>query len=161
MLTEMRNMSVEMRAMNRNIALMLTSQVQDRGHVYQHEDKLNVSEQFINTSTGMHIRPHIYNSNAYVICTTHAQPRYAMANTHNQGYTTTHSVVPTTSVQFAAQQPVVSQHTVRSMRRDPELSAATEYQCAEMDVSHLGRPNNSNIKKACGLMRAGGEASKH
>jgi hypothetical protein len=30
-----------------------------------------------------------------------------------------------------------------------------------MDVSHLGRANNSNIKKARGLMRAGGEASKH
>jgi hypothetical protein len=161
MLAEMYNMSVEMRAMNRNIALMLSSQLQDRGYVYQHEDKLNVSEQFINTSIGMHVKLHIYNSNAYVICTTQAQPRYAMANTHDRGYTTTHSVVPKTSVQFAAQQPVISQHTVRSMRRDPELSAAVEYQCAEMDMSHLGRPNNSNIKKARGLMRAGGEASKH
>jgi hypothetical protein len=50
MLAEMRNMSVEMRAMNRNIALMLSSQAQERGQVHQFEDKLNVSEQFINTA---------------------------------------------------------------------------------------------------------------
>jgi hypothetical protein len=154
-------MSVEMRAMNRNIALMLTSQAGDRGRFHQFEDKLHVSEQFINTSIGMHVMPHIYNSNAYVICTTQGQPRYAMADKHDRGYGAAHISTPKTSVHFVAQHPMVFQHTVQSIRKDPYLGAAAEHQCAEIDISKLGRPGINNIKKARGLMRAGGEASKH
>jgi hypothetical protein len=45
------------------------------------------------------------------------------------------------------------------MRRDTNLMAAADYHCADMDTSHLGR--HTNAKKARGLMRAGGEASRH
>jgi hypothetical protein len=51
--------------------------------------------------------------------------------------------------------------TLQAMRRDTNLMAVADYHCADMDISHLGRLTNINAKKACGLMWAGGEASKH
>jgi hypothetical protein len=50
---------------------------------------------------------------------------------------------------------------LQAMRRDTNLMAAADYHCADMDISHLGRHMNINAKKARGLMRAGGEASRH
>jgi hypothetical protein len=77
-LLEIREMGSKMRAMNRNIALMLQAQLSDRERMNRLEGK-NVSEQIINTSIGFTARPHIYNSNSYIVCTTQASPVYTTA----------------------------------------------------------------------------------
>jgi hypothetical protein len=78
---------LEMRDMDRNIAMMLLEAREDRERMKRIESKINVSEASINTSIGFSALPHIYHSNSYSMCFTQAQPTYSTANTLPHTYT--------------------------------------------------------------------------
>jgi hypothetical protein len=150
-----------MRDMNQNIAMMLLEAREDRERLKQIESKINVSELSKNTSIGVSALPHIYHSNSYSVCFTQAQPTYSTANTQPHTYTAGMAV---NQGHMQAQTHVTETRdhpSLRAMRTDPYIMAAAQAQCNELEASQLGTVPNINNKKARGLMRAGGEASRH
>jgi hypothetical protein len=53
------------------------------------------------------------------------------------------------------------QPSLQAIRTDPRIMMAAQSQYSDLEASQLGMGHNSNNKKARGLMRAGGESSKH
>jgi hypothetical protein len=149
----------EMQAMNRNITLMLANQVREERRFVRLEHLINVStfpRNNIFTSTGFSIAPMIHNSTNVVYCYSQAAPVYTKPRAHmyeDQGrQPLSHHVVGAPSTYVP---------TLHEMRKDHRLIAEAEERCAEIDAPHLGNCQYISSKKARGLLRAGGEASKH
>jgi hypothetical protein len=76
---------LEIRDMNRNIAMMLCEAKEDRERMKRIENRINVNDIPINTSIGVSILPHVHYTNSYPVCFTQVQPTYATANSYTHG----------------------------------------------------------------------------
>jgi hypothetical protein len=143
------------------MAMIYREAREDRERLRRMESKLNVSGIPINTSIGISASPYIHTSNTYSVCFTQAQPTYTTANSHAYTHATgapvcQASVLPSTHTAEPRGQP-----SLQSIRNDPHIAATAQSYCNELEASQIGTNININNKKARGLMRAGGEASKH
>jgi hypothetical protein len=152
---------LEMRDMNRNIAMMLLEAREDRERMKRIENKINVSESPINTSIGFSALPHIYYSNSYSVCFTQAQPTYSTANTQPHTYTAGMAVHQGQRQAQTYVTETCDHPSLRALRTDPYIMSAAQGQCNELEASQLSTVPNINNKKARGLMWAWGEASRH
>jgi hypothetical protein len=146
--------------MNRNIALLVENAVDDKACMQLVENILNVSASLINTSHSISMQLHIKQSNHVIYCNTQGRPIYTNANSLAQQYT------------MSAQQPAAQLRStvcptysdpvsMGAMRSDPALQYGATVRLQELENSVLGNFSSQNNKKTCGLLRAGGEASRH
>jgi hypothetical protein len=150
----------EIQAMNHNIAMMLANQVKEEKRFDRLEQLISVSRtciNTINTSTGLSVAPTLSNATNVVYCFSQAGPSYARPQSH--GYEAQRG--QPAFVQQVTGAPSMYVPTVREMRGDQSLVREAEERCAEMDASVIGNSNYVTSKKAQGLLRAGGEASRH
>jgi hypothetical protein len=78
---------LELRAMNRNIPLLVENAVDDKARMQCVENILNVSASLINTSLSISKQLHIMQSNHVIYCNTQGRPIHTNANSPAQQYT--------------------------------------------------------------------------
>jgi hypothetical protein len=157
----------ELRNINRNIEFMIRNQFEEKNALADIQQIVKVSnaiqKQFnvarVNTSTGLSVSPVISTSNNFVFCTTQAAPIYsnagqAMAQSNS---TISHAFPAPIAPHIASVRQAVP--SLAELRQGHPLLAQVDSHYDELEANQLG--NVSVNKRARGLLRAGGESSKH
>jgi hypothetical protein len=160
-------MLLELRNINRNIEFMIRNQFEEKerwSSVEQFMKVSSVTSSRVNTSIGYSIQPNVINCNDNVIyCTSQAGPMYANAGERQAALATTGVTCaithPHTTRGLGQSTPILSVTTIAELRNNQQLAAEVQAHYSASEEAQIGNINAS--KKSRGLLRAGGESSRH